>query len=335
MARRAGFLFIALAVWASTMSTAGAQNQVICDGRVATIVGTPGDDVLEGTPGVDVIAGLQGDDFIDGLAGDDVICGGIGNDVILGGLGFDILFGAQGNDEIFAAAVTTMFVPGALDDERGARIFAGAGDDIVFGSDRWDRMQGGPGDDVLYGFAGNDWMRGGPGSDVVVGHAGKDDLHGGGGSDLVLAERNDSNVRAGAGQDFCPDLQGTTFRGCQVFLPVNANNSTLPAFDVPAELAGGAVDTYVYLGYIDGVGSYVGSTNDLTRVIDERFDTIREITVMPVTRGQARAIEQAILEVQTGFVNEVNSISPVHPYFAAAVEWGDAWLALNGFINEP
>ena len=51
-----------------------------CGGRRATIVGTPGRDVLRGTPGPDVIAGLAGNDVVTGLGGADVVCGGAGAD---------------------------------------------------------------------------------------------------------------------------------------------------------------------------------------------------------------------------------------------------------------
>lgn len=180
-----------------------AQNEVVCDGRVATIVGTPGDDEISGTDGPDVIAGLQGNDTILGRGGDDVICGGTGDDTLAGGDGFDIIFGAQGNDTIFAATGST---EAARKDSRGARIFGGKGDDVVYGSNRWDRMQGGPGEDLLLGFEGRDWMRGGPDADQVDGGEGIDDLHGGNGKDLVLVTTGDT-VRGGAGRDQC-DLAG-------------------------------------------------------------------------------------------------------------------------------
>lgn len=340
MARRAGLLFMsivgALVGLAFATTPAGAQAQVICDGQVATIVGTPEDDVLEGTEGRDVIAGLQGDDLILGFGGDDLICGGQGNDLLVGGQGFDVIFGAQGNDEIYAAGNGTLLVPGALADIKGSRIFAGAGDDIVYGSDRWDRMQGGPGDDLLLGFAGNDWMRGGPGADRVVGHKGKDDLHGGSGPDHINAERNDTNVRGGAGNDFCPALDGTNFRGCPNRFAVNPTDSTLPRAELPAQLAGGAQDTYVYLGFdANGLQIFIGITTDLgTAFADPRFNSIREISATPVTRGQALAIQQAVHVVQTQYINNVNPISPSASYYAAAVAWGDAWLAVNGYTNQ-
>ncbi len=167
----------------STNRIGGPLPEVICDGRIATVVGTPGDDVLTGTNGPDVIAGLQGNDIIRGLAGDDVICGGKGNDTIIGGQGFDVLFGAQGNDTLYAA-------DGQRESERfdtaGGRNFGGIGNDTIHGSTRWDRMQGGPGADRLYGYQGRDWMRGGPGNDLVNSGPGQDDARGGNGTDTVV-----------------------------------------------------------------------------------------------------------------------------------------------------
>lgn len=69
-----------------------------CAGKKATIVGTPGRDVLRGTKGRDVIAGLGGNDVIRGFGGNDRICGGRGRDRIFGGRGADRLFGGPGRD---------------------------------------------------------------------------------------------------------------------------------------------------------------------------------------------------------------------------------------------
>lgn len=75
-----------------------------CNGQAATIVGTPGDDVLIGTEGRDVIMGRGGDDLIVGLTGNDIICGGPGQDIIKGGGGRDWLSGSKGLDIIFGGA---------------------------------------------------------------------------------------------------------------------------------------------------------------------------------------------------------------------------------------
>lgn len=298
------------------------------------MLGTPGDDVLIGTSGVDVISGLQGNDIIDGLAGDDVLCGGFGNDLIIGSEGFDIMFGAQGDDEIYSGGQDSLVLPIVLEDVRGGRMFGGAGNDVIIGSDRWDRMQGGPGNDFLLGFGGNDWMRGGPGSDQLTGHTGSDDLQGGSGQDFVLGDRRDSAVRGGGGIDFCPDIPAANnWRGCERTLNVSPNDSTLPGLFFPPQLAGGQADTYVYFGAFEGVIDYVGITNDLFEALaDDRFDEIIWITSVPLTRGQARAVEQSILEENPQFINQINSIGPNQTYYEDAVLWGFAYRFLNGVL---
>lgn len=71
---------------------------VVCGGRAATIVGTPGRDRITGTAGPDVISGLGGSDLIRAGGGADVVCGGSGRDIIDGGSGDDLLFGGAGSD---------------------------------------------------------------------------------------------------------------------------------------------------------------------------------------------------------------------------------------------
>ena len=73
-------------------------HPVICQGLLATIVGTPGNDIITGTPGRDIIQGRGGDDIIKGLGGDDVICGGRDTDVLYGGAGHDRLDGGDSSD---------------------------------------------------------------------------------------------------------------------------------------------------------------------------------------------------------------------------------------------
>lgn len=183
-----------------------------CDGIEATIVGTPGSETLMGTPGVDVIAAREGNDTIYGLGGDDIVCGGKGDDVIYGGDGFDILFRAQGNDQIYSNSGTSI---ADRADTRGARMFGGADNDRIYGSNRWDRMQGGPGNDQLFGYEGRDWLRAGPGNDAVNGGPGIDDQHGGNGRDDIEMTNGDI-VRGGAGLDLCRIGSGepSFFRSC-------------------------------------------------------------------------------------------------------------------------
>jgi streptogramin lyase len=69
-----------------------------CDGKIATLYGTPQADVIKASPYPDVIAGLGGDDTIKGLGGDDIICGNGGDDKLVGGTGHDRLVGGPGHD---------------------------------------------------------------------------------------------------------------------------------------------------------------------------------------------------------------------------------------------
>jgi len=71
-----------------------------CDGRVATLLGTAGRDVLRGGPGPDVIATGGGRDVVRGGSGADRICTGKGRDLIRGGRGDDILVGGSSRDRI-------------------------------------------------------------------------------------------------------------------------------------------------------------------------------------------------------------------------------------------
>jgi uncharacterized protein YkwD len=156
-----------------------------CGGLAATIVGTPGDDVLDGTAGVDVIVGLAGRDVIRGHGGNDVICGGPGPDRIFGGEGHDDIWGNGGNDRIKADL--------GRDEIRG-----GNGNDVVAGQ---------AGSDVLFGDGGRDKVAGGRGDDQLSGGSGSDRLFGDGGDDIV---HGDDDI------DFCDREPADTVRTCEL-----------------------------------------------------------------------------------------------------------------------
>lgn len=75
----------------------------LCDGKLATCVGTDGHDLIWGTDSADVIVAGPGNDVVQGDAGDDTICGGVGNDALHGARGRDSLFGEEGSDWVFGA----------------------------------------------------------------------------------------------------------------------------------------------------------------------------------------------------------------------------------------
>jgi streptogramin lyase len=71
-----------------------------CAGKLPTVVGTPGNDVLRGSAFADVILTQGGKDTVNALAGDDTVCGGAGKDVLRGGPGKDKLLGQAGKDKL-------------------------------------------------------------------------------------------------------------------------------------------------------------------------------------------------------------------------------------------
>jgi Tol biopolymer transport system component len=75
------------------------QPNVVCHGKVATIVGTSASETLTGGPGADVISGQGGKDTVNGGGGKDTICGDAGKDKLNGQAGKDLLDGGKGNDK--------------------------------------------------------------------------------------------------------------------------------------------------------------------------------------------------------------------------------------------
>jgi uncharacterized repeat protein (TIGR01451 family) len=118
-----------------------------CRGVAATVVGTPGADVLSGTSGPDVIVALGGNDTIRGGAGRDLICAGAGKDFVVGGSAADRIFGSAGGDRLLGRGGPDV-------------IEAGGGGDLLKGGAGGDRLLGGAGFDRCLGGAGRDFDRG-------------------------------------------------------------------------------------------------------------------------------------------------------------------------------
>lgn len=198
----------------STTTTSGVT--VRCDGRVATIVGTPGDDVLTGTNRRDVIAGLAGNDRIDGAGGDDVICGGPGNDIITGdssasaqNAGQDDVFGQEGDDILAGCGNRDRVSGGAGNDVIGGDDFTGPGltymclraPGALLLPNPADRLDGGDGNDHLLGGDGPDLLMAGPGDDVLLGGTDSDLLRGEAGNDILGGDDGADTCIGGAGFD--------------------------------------------------------------------------------------------------------------------------------------
>jgi Ca2+-binding RTX toxin-like protein len=143
---------------------------------MATLTGTPGNNVIHGTNTADTISGLAGNDRLYGASGDDSLGGDDGNDTLYGGSGNDYLLSPSydGYPPFF--------------DEGHDVAYGGAGNDFFYGVERNagnDRMFGGPGNDVFdytagstsfdnwfwdeHGFVpvGDDYIYGGAGIDRI------------------------------------------------------------------------------------------------------------------------------------------------------------------------
>lgn len=181
----AGLTVLALTVAYLVVAASGAQAAPKCFGKVATIVGTGADEVINGTRGSDVIMAKRGDDTINGRGGNDFICAGPGSDEVRGGPGNDRIRGQGGNDFMVGGPGSDrLFGQGGFDELWGQggvdRLFGGTGDDRLFGGPGNDRLLGQGGNDPdMFGGAGNDFIRGGAGNDFINGGPGDDDLDGG------------------------------------------------------------------------------------------------------------------------------------------------------------
>lgn len=209
-ARRLGGIAFSVALLAGMLGVTPARAATPrCDGKKATIVGTPGADRLMGTRGADVIVSKGGIDRIDGRGGDDRICSGRGWDYVAGGTGDDRIFAGKGGDSITPGAGDDMIdggdnAPFGADDVRFVGAKGGVTASLLTdsatgeGRDRFVRVEqligsayddvltGDEGDNVLLGMSGNDQVRAGAGFDFVAGYAGDDLLDGGEGVEDVL-----------------------------------------------------------------------------------------------------------------------------------------------------
>ncbi|HXV66070.1 MAG TPA: S8 family serine peptidase [Nitrosopumilaceae archaeon] len=201
-------LSVLLLSWGTFANFTPAHAVLNCDGYVATIVGTFGDDLIEGTAGDDVILGLEGNDVINGNGGNDVICSGPGNDVVTTGSGDDQIHGEGGSDTFHAGdgnnkidadfgASGDVITTGSGDDY----ILLGIGSDIVDSGDGHDKIIAGGGDDYIQAKGGDDYIYGGDGADTIDAGEGANYIEGNQKTDKITSGSGDDKIYGGDGAD--------------------------------------------------------------------------------------------------------------------------------------
>jgi len=105
---------------------------------------------------------------------------------------------------------------------------------------------------------------------------------------------------------------------------------------LPRELAAGRnaqSGVHEYHGVDAGKPVYAGITNDIARRQAQHGRSVRLDQLTPaagVTRGQARAIEEALIVRNPGFQNLRHEISPRRSWYQDALDWGNDWLTGQG-----
>lgn len=199
----------------------GAADDVIVDGRVITAENPESAALFGATLGREVLASLPegarlvgGNLVVTGTPAADTMylwSGGAANQVYawvngtssgpfaLPAGGHVKVFSGAGNDQVFGTDLGVGLVAhgGAGHD----LLVGGAAGDLIDGDNGVDRVWGGLGDDVLRGGAGDDYLYGREGNDVLVGGAGNDTLEGFDGRDLLIGGVGVDRLLGGADDD--------------------------------------------------------------------------------------------------------------------------------------
>lgn len=235
-----------------------------------TLIGEDGNDFLYGDTGFDQLSGGTGNDRLQGGTEDDILEGGDGNDSLDGGQGVDtyrfatapvvgefdlIVEEDDGNffDLLNNSRSLTVDLNNseafAIDDRRtitrqGGRfnkIYTGAGNDTIIGTDASEEFHAGAGDDFLDGRGGDDKLEGYSGNDVILAGDGNDEIDAGTGNDEVRGGAGDDVIIAGFGDDLIFGEDGNDLIygiGGKDWIDGGAGNDTIWA-DNPFQLSSG------------------------------------------------------------------------------------------------
>ncbi|MDQ3940382.1 MAG: hypothetical protein M3238_03415, partial [Actinomycetota bacterium] len=322
--RRGPIAVMALLVAASIgIGTPAAAARPKCEGKIATKVGTAGDDTILGTKRADVIVARGGNDSIFGQGGNDVICGGPGGDIVIPGSGDDRILGQLGGDLIAGQAGNDHIVGGRGPGDIAAFLFSPSPVvvDLTIGSARGegrDRLLGIEGlggsdhDDVLIGNdqsntilagAGDDEVDSGPEFDGIQGEGGNDRIDGGADNDVVFNFGAESPVTvdlaAGTqsgeseGEDTLSNIEGAGGTELDdVLLGDDNDNFLLPGGGVDqVDGRGGDADTVFYSLSTAGVtvdlgrGTATGEGDDTLTALEAVFGSAFDDTLTGTAQG--------------------------------------------------
>lgn len=188
---------------AAGLTIVGGPGNEIMNGSAGNDVmkGKGGNDTMDGGLGDDVMRGGKGDDLISGAEGNDTVYGNLGHDTLTGGLGDDTISGGLGDDTAVDIDLQNFSFLNSLDQGNDLylmgigndyNIIAGPGDDTVFGGIGHDIINviffgfGGEGDDQLFGGIGDDLLIDGTGNDLLNGGLHDDTMVGGYGDDSLI-----------------------------------------------------------------------------------------------------------------------------------------------------
>ena len=112
----------------------------------------------------------------------------------------DIVYGT-GSDETIDLTSKPYSFWGTTPSGLGYEVHAGAGEDIVYGTDHDDYLDGGDHADTLYGNGSNDRLYGGGGNDGLFGGPSGDELFGQDGDDTLEGNGGNDIINGGTGND--------------------------------------------------------------------------------------------------------------------------------------
>jgi Ca2+-binding RTX toxin-like protein len=187
-----------------------------------------------------LIYGLNGDDFITGNNRNDTIIGNSGNDTLIGDNGNDNLFGGMGNDILH----TSSSAYGAIDSSTVESVFAGAGNDTIWGGfstadlstpsapiKNFNISGGNGGDAIMLNVPGTEAIfnvHGDNGHDLISAIGGITSLlNGDEGNDTISATSGNFTLRGGAGDDFLTIGHATSGSPTNGFLAGEVGNDVI------------------------------------------------------------------------------------------------------------